>query len=85
MSDPMKVIEVTWTDSCTMYTSWTREADVDIDCEEMLIISVGYLFRETEKSILVLQSLDQQNPPYVKCITMIPKVAIVKMEVIRDA
>jgi len=77
---------VEWQDSQTTFTGWTLTEDIDPDLPRAgSIVSVGFLIRENDEAILIAPHFGGINAQQVCGAMTIPKLAITKRRVLREA
>jgi len=77
----MQVLYVKWLDSGRHATVWTDPKELDIDVP--IVETVGFLFKETDESVVLIQSKGVgEEPDEILFSITIPKVAILEKETI---
>ena len=82
------MLRIEWMDSCGHNNGrWTQAKDLEFKREHILYESVGFLLKETEYSIVIIQSmgLHPDDQDHVDAVMEIPKIAISKMAVLAEA
>lgn len=79
----MKIVLIKWVDSCH-YSGWQsfNEYERIIEDEDLNILTVGFLGKETEKCLTVIQSGGHNN---VDAIMKIPKCCVISVQEIGEA
>jgi len=81
MTDNVLVlVEIDWIDSSGV-GGWS-DADYIEKQEPSVCLAIGYIVRETDKFVTIVQSLDLTDGTYYHSLT-IPKFAITKMKIIK--
>ena len=53
----MRRVEILWVDSRTIFDGWTMLEDIEeIPSEQLVIHSVGYVFKEDDEMVVLVQS-----------------------------
>lgn len=82
----MKMVKVTWVDSCHMACSWTPLEDVNKTPEPVICYSVGYVAYEDDNSITIAPHLCTQNGGFedkdvdVSGVMLIPRCSVTSIE-----
>lgn len=77
----MQVLYVKWLDSGRHAFEWTEPKDVDTTIP--IIETVGFLFKETDEAVVLVQSKGTgEEPDEILFTITIPKVAILEKETI---
>jgi hypothetical protein len=74
------LVEVWWDDATGLKAGWTQELD---EIEFALVLSVGFLIKETEGHIIIAQDIDSDGAHNSR--SQIPSGMIKKMKVLRNA
>jgi len=76
----MKLLEIIWTDACGG-DGWIEQADLKKK-ELSIIVTVGFLVRETDKSITLTMCDDKDHEMY-GAYMVIPKINIKKKRILK--
>ena len=76
----MQVIEIEWLDS-QGFSEWQSKEVMEDWSDSLVCHSVGYLLRQDENRVVIIQS--ESFTSYGEGL-MIPKISIVKMNVLRE-
>ena len=77
----MKIVKVLWTDAFSG-TGWISKADLDKEIEsDMAVTSVGMLYYEDKDKVVLIQSINDEEPDgsYVDNYLVIPQHWITEM------
>jgi hypothetical protein len=79
-----RVVCVTWVDSCSR-SGWTPSKAAKLWTDNSLTIrSVGFLFRETEITISIAQSYDDNKDPNPNGLLQIPRCSVTSVDTIAE-
>jgi hypothetical protein len=77
-----KMVCVNWVDSC-IRAGWTPSEDARLWADNSLTIrSVGFLFKETENTISLVQSFDDNKDPNPNGLLQIPRCSVTSVTTI---
>ena len=68
----MKIVKISWIDSCASNSHWNLVEDFDGDIEPIKIVSIGFLLQENDDIVTIAQNFGT-NPEQVCNLMTIPK------------
>jgi hypothetical protein len=79
-----RIVCVTWVDSCSR-AGWTQSEAARLWAENSLTVrSVGFLFKETENAISIVQSYDDNRDPNPNGLLQIPRCSVTSINTIAE-
>ena len=79
-----RIVCVTWVDSCSR-AGWTSSEAARAWADNSLTIrSVGFLFRETDNTISIVQSYDDNKEPNPNGLLQIPRCSVTSVETLAE-
>src|ERR1700730_15599817 len=79
-----RIVCVTWVDSCSR-AGWTSTEAARLWADNSLTIrSVGFLFRETDNTISIVQSYDDNKEPNPNGLLQIPRCSVTSVETLPE-
>jgi len=79
-----RIVCVTWVDSCSR-AGWTSSEAARLWADNSLTIrSVGFLFKETENTISIVQSYDDNKEPNPNGLLQIPRCSVASVETLAE-
>jgi len=76
-------VKIVWTDSCAPTWGWADLLDIDV--EEYIVESVGYLIDETNDVVLLVMSINNEDPNKVNAPFIIPKCSIKERVALKES
>jgi hypothetical protein len=76
------IVEILWRDSYHSGAGWMHQEEFKglvLDADKFIIHTCGYIAKETEDNIYLIQSYDGQEQPRLDASISIPKVSILKI------
>lgn len=82
MEKPLKVVRISWIDSCASHSEWELLEDLD-KVEPIYIYSYGVVIQEDDKVITIAQNYGSE-PNQACCFMTIPKGCILQIDKIDE-